>query len=109
MTEFDFSAIKLLAPLLEIRNSTYLSIANFTVFDLYGKGISDYEAKLCHTLLSFNLDLNEGLLGLIFKDEVDKISSNLTLITIQNSENSGGIHIYQVGYNRTQLIPYKLL
>ena len=103
MTEFDFSAIKLLAPLLEIRNSSYLSIANSAFFDLYdnpGIGISDQEALQVDisqlnfatpTLLSFKLDLNEGLLGLTFNEEVDEMSLNLTLITIQNSENSRNV------------------
>ena len=34
MTEFDFSAIKLLAPLLEIRNVSFLSITNSAFVDL---------------------------------------------------------------------------
>ena len=112
-TEFDFSGIRLVPPILESQNSTYLSIPDSSFYDIEGNpgiGISKTSALKVSELdvdltspdlLEFNLDLNSGELLLTFSQAINPSTTNFTYLTIQSTEDSENISYTLTGGNGT--------
>jgi len=110
-TFFDLNNIKKIRGLASDLNGTnsYITITNVTLVDMNNNSvvaIPDGTALRVSTftedstppeLVSFNLDLNTGILTLNFSETVDTLTFNVTQFTFQSSENvSNSLQMYSL-------------
>ena len=96
LTEEDQNAIKVDRLLATSENNTYIDLADNTVYDTAGNGITElmmpqrvasYMFDVTRpTLLSWNISINEGEVYLLFSEAMDHFSLNPTLMRFQNNE-----------------------
>ena len=98
VSERDFIDIRLAQPLIETVNTTYLSIINASFIDIVGYSgidipqtnalkVSGHDLDLtAPVLLSFNLDLNIGVMLLTFNQPVNSSTTLFSRMTLQNAQ-----------------------
>eukprot|EP00118_Oscarella_pearsei_P023606 m.284223 g.284223 ORF g.284223 m.284223 type:complete len:389 (+) comp40677_c0_seq9:23689-24855(+) len=96
----DLNDLKSQIQLATVTNNTFMTMESFTVDDMRGNRVdpivipfaqraSDHVADTTRpSLTQFDLDLDDGLLQLIFSEIIDVSSSALRLITLQSSSSS---------------------
>ncbi|KAL5489594.1 hypothetical protein EMCRGX_G018704 [Ephydatia muelleri] len=98
----DLNEIKRILPLAVSANTTFLTALNGTVRDMSGNPslpvqllkVSVFAEDLVPpSLESFNLDLNTGVLTLMFSETVNTSSLDVTQITFQNLANLSGASV----------------
>ena len=99
LTFFDFNEIKKIRGLATSVQNIFISATNQTVLDMNGNSlvyISDQHALQATNftndttrpvLMSFNLDMNAGVLELIFSETVDSLTFSVTQLTLQSASN----------------------
>ena len=110
-TFFDLNSIKKIRGLASDLNGTnsFITITNVTIVDMNNNSVvavPDSVALRVSTftedstppeLVSFNLDLNTGVLTLNFSETVDTLTFNVTQFTFQSSENaSNSLQMYSL-------------
>ena len=99
----DLNVIKRLIYLATSENNTYLAVGAGAVYDMSGNGLVPVELGLAipvdvfaedlvpPVLQRFNLDMNTGVLTLLFSETVESDSFDVTQISLQDSSNSSAI------------------
>ena len=97
LSDDDFNLITATFPLATMDTNTFIVLPNDTVLDTSGNPntvipsnnalqITSHVADLIHpTLENFDLDLNEGILTLLFSESVNVTTFDPTQITLQNA------------------------
>ena len=99
----DLNNIKRLVYLATSENNTYLAVGAGAVYDMSGNGLVAVELSLAipvdvfvedfvpPVLQTFNLDVNTGVLTLLFSETVESDSFDVTQIMLQDSSNSSAV------------------
>ena len=99
LTFFDLNEIKKIRGLATSVLNTFISVTNHTVLDMNGNSLIPISVQHAlqasnftndttrPVLLSFNLDMNVGVLELIFSETVDSLTFTVTQFTLQSAFN----------------------
>ena len=99
----DLNNIKRLVYLATSENNTYLAVGAGAVYDMSGNGLVAVELSLAipvdvfvedlvpPVLQTFNLDVNTGVLTLLFSETVESDTFDVTQIMLQDSSNSSAV------------------
>eukprot|EP00035_Acanthoeca_spectabilis_P018800 m.403424 g.403424 ORF g.403424 m.403424 type:complete len:6121 (+) comp16790_c1_seq2:183-18545(+) len=117
LTVADFNAIKQATGLATNQSTTYISLPNTTVTDLYlnplvavVRQVDTYNDDLVRPeVASFDLDMNTATLHLVFSQAVDASTFDVTQITIRSSNSSFAVSHTLTGkrfqVNHTTIVP----
>ena len=93
----DLNEIKRLTGLAYSQNSTFLTLTRFAVIDMAGNALSAVAGQrvvdfipdgINPELLSFDVNMNSGVLTLFFSETVNASTLQIQGLTLQNSENA---------------------
>ena len=97
LSDYDFNALTAVFPLASMETNTFISMLEGAVKDMQGNNIEEIptdnalrvtsheEDRMQPTFSSFDLDLDMGILTLVFSESVNVSSFDPTNITIQSS------------------------
>ena len=104
LTEADLSSIKMTVGLADSNETTFISVTTRTIRDLAGEVLDDVTLSVRNytgditppSLEEFNLDVNSGVLRLLFSESIVISTLNLTSVTLQNTQNSTNVTVFRV-------------